>query len=95
MCVLAKVRVICRCRNTLDGCGVLGVRVQPNHPTDDLGGILTSALEGLSYRCGHAVIGVNPHPVSRVSMMATWQTVVCVAVVAGPPPEPCRRRTYR
>jgi ethanolamine ammonia-lyase large subunit len=39
---------------------VLGIRIQPNHPTDDIGGILLSAFEGLLYGCGDAVIGVNP-----------------------------------
>ena len=40
--------------------GVLGIRAQPNHPADDVGGILLSAFEGLLYGCGDAVIGVNP-----------------------------------
>jgi ethanolamine ammonia-lyase large subunit len=40
--------------------GVLGIRAQPNHPADDLGGILLAAFEGLLYGCGDAVIGVNP-----------------------------------
>jgi ethanolamine ammonia-lyase large subunit len=40
--------------------GVFGVRVQPNHPTDDLAGILVSAVDGLMFGCGDAVIGVNP-----------------------------------
>jgi ethanolamine ammonia-lyase large subunit len=40
--------------------GVLGIRVQPNHPSDDVGGILLAAFEGLLYGCGDAVIGVNP-----------------------------------
>src|SRR4029079_16215739 len=35
-------------------------RVPPNHPTDDVQGILASMREGLSYGCGDAVIGVNP-----------------------------------
>ena len=39
---------------------VLGVRLQPNHPADDLGGILLSAVDGLLFGCGDAVIGVNP-----------------------------------
>jgi ethanolamine ammonia-lyase large subunit len=34
--------------------------LQPNHPTDDLGGILLSTLDGLLFGCGDAVIGVNP-----------------------------------
>jgi ethanolamine ammonia-lyase large subunit len=36
------------------------VRLQPNHPTDDVRGIAASMLEGLLYGCGDAVIGVNP-----------------------------------
>ena len=28
----SKVRTVTRCRNTMGGRGVLGVRVQPNHP---------------------------------------------------------------
>jgi ethanolamine ammonia-lyase large subunit len=56
----AKIRNVTRCRNTMGERGVLGIRVQPNHPVDDLGGILLSAFEGLLYGCGDAVIGVNP-----------------------------------
>src|SRR6202162_5224209 len=43
----AKIRNVTRCRNTMGECGVLGIRVQPNHPADDIGGILLSAFEGL------------------------------------------------
>jgi ethanolamine ammonia-lyase large subunit len=56
----AKIRNVTRCRNTLGERGVLGIRVQPNHPADDVGGILLAAFEGLLYGCGDAVIGVNP-----------------------------------
>jgi ethanolamine ammonia-lyase large subunit len=56
----AKIRNITRCRNTLGERGVLAIRIQPNHPADDIGGILLSAFEGLLYGCGDAVIGVNP-----------------------------------
>ena len=56
----AKIRNVTRCRNTMGEPGVLGIRVQPNHPADDLGGILLAAFEGLLYGCGDAVIGVNP-----------------------------------
>src|SRR5260221_3792351 len=55
-----KVRVVTRCRNTLGERGVLGIRLQPNHPADDVPGILLSAFDGLLYGCGDAVIGVNP-----------------------------------
>jgi ethanolamine ammonia-lyase large subunit len=56
----AKIRNVTRCRNTMGERGVLGIRVQPNHPSDDIGGILLAAFEGLLYGCGDAVIGVNP-----------------------------------
>ncbi len=56
----AKIRNVTRCRNTMGKRGVLGIRVQPNHPADDIGGILLAAFEGLLYGCGDAVIGVNP-----------------------------------
>src|SRR6195256_4954269 len=55
-----KIRNITRCRNTMGERGVLGIRVQPNHPADDVGGILLAAFEGLLYGCGDAVLGVNP-----------------------------------
>ncbi|HEY6302745.1 MAG TPA: ethanolamine ammonia-lyase subunit EutB [Terriglobales bacterium] len=55
-----KIRNVTRCRNTMGERGVLGIRVQPNHPADDIGGILLAAFEGLLYGCGDAVIGVNP-----------------------------------
>ncbi len=56
----SKIRNATRCRNTMGQRGVLGIRAQPNHPADDLGGILLSAVDGLMYGCGDAVIGVNP-----------------------------------
>jgi ethanolamine ammonia-lyase large subunit len=56
----SKIRVVTRCRNTMGQRKVLGVRIQPNHPSDDIGGILVSAVDGLLYGCGDAVLGVNP-----------------------------------
>jgi len=56
----SKIRNVTRCRNTMGERGVLGVRIQPNHPTDDVAGILLATFEGLLYGCGDAVIGVNP-----------------------------------
>src|SRR5271155_4310522 len=55
-----KIRNVTRCRNTLGQPGVLGIRIQPNPPGEDVGGILLAAFEGLLYGCGDAVIGVNP-----------------------------------
>ncbi|MCW1923030.1 ethanolamine ammonia-lyase subunit EutB [Luteolibacter arcticus] len=58
--VASKCEVITRFRNTLGQRGRLSVRLQPNHPTDDLRGIAASMLDGLLLGCGDAVIGINP-----------------------------------
>src|SRR6476646_2035831 len=60
MTVGAKCLVVVRANSTLGLPGRLSSRCQPNHPTDDVEGILASTREGLSYGCGDAVIGVNP-----------------------------------
>ncbi len=56
----AKCEVVVRANATLGLPGRFSSRLQPNHPTDDVQGILLSTREGLSYGCGDAVIGVNP-----------------------------------
>jgi ethanolamine ammonia-lyase large subunit len=60
MTVGAKCQVVVRANNTLGLPGRLSSRCQPNHPTDDVEGIVASAREGLAYGCGDAVIGINP-----------------------------------
>jgi ethanolamine ammonia-lyase large subunit len=60
MRVTQKCRVSTAFRNTLGLPGRLAVRLQPNHPTDDLRGIAASMLDGLLYGCGDAVVGINP-----------------------------------
>jgi ethanolamine ammonia-lyase large subunit len=60
MTVGSKCTVVVRANNTLGLPGRLSSRCQPNHPTDDVEGILASMREGLSYGCGDAVIGINP-----------------------------------
>ncbi|WP_298956455.1 ethanolamine ammonia-lyase subunit EutB [uncultured Methylobacterium sp.] len=58
--VARKARVTTRFRNTIGLPGTLAVRLQPNHPSDDPAGITAAILDGLSYGCGDAVIGINP-----------------------------------
>lgn len=55
-----KCRVVTRFRNTIGLPGRMSVRLQPNHPADDIQGILASTIDGLLYGCGDAVIGINP-----------------------------------
>ena len=40
--------------------GTFSSRLQPNHPSDDLRGIMAATMEGLSMGIGDAVIGLNP-----------------------------------
>jgi ethanolamine ammonia-lyase large subunit len=58
--VARKCRVVTSFRNTLGLPGHLAVRLQPNHPSDDLAGIAAATLDGLLMGAGDAVIGVNP-----------------------------------
>ena len=56
----SKIRVPAHCNTTIGLRGTLSTRLQPNHTTDNVEGITASVLEGLSYGCGDAVIGLNP-----------------------------------
>ena len=55
-----KAIVTAHCNTTVGLPGTFATRLQPNHPTDDLDGILASVMEGLAYGSGDAVIGLNP-----------------------------------
>ncbi len=55
-----KCQVVASANSSLGLSGVLGSRLQPNHPADSAQGILASIYEGLSYGIGDAVIGINP-----------------------------------
>jgi len=56
----SKIRITATCNTTIGVPGTASARLQPNHPTDNVEGILISAMEGLSYGIGDAVIGLNP-----------------------------------
>ncbi len=58
--VAKKISVVTKFRTTIGLPGRLAVRVQPNHPADDLAGIGAAILDGLMYGCGDACIGINP-----------------------------------
>ncbi|MBD9517157.1 ethanolamine ammonia-lyase subunit EutB [Pseudomonas sp. PDM22] len=68
-----KCRVVTRFRNTIGLPGHLSVRLQPNHPTDDLRGIAASMLDGLLYGSGDAVVGINPASDSPATLMQLWR----------------------
>lgn len=56
----SKINVWAKANTEIGIPGTLSYRLQPNHPTDNIDGILASIMEGLSYGCGDAIIGVNP-----------------------------------
>jgi ethanolamine ammonia-lyase large subunit len=58
--VAQKLRVVTRFRSTVGLAGHFSSRIQPNHPSDDLRGILASTIDGLLMGSGDATIGVNP-----------------------------------
>ncbi len=55
-----KIRKEAHCNTTIGLPGRVAFRNQPNHPTDDVNGIMASIKEGLSFGSGDAVIGINP-----------------------------------
>ena len=87
--VAGKIRNVTRCRNTMGQRGVLGIRVQPNHPADDLGGILLAAVDGLLFGCGDAVIGVNPATESVDTVAAILHGLDRLISACGIPTEAC------
>jgi ethanolamine ammonia-lyase large subunit len=55
-----KCEVTTAFRNTIGLAGRMSVRLQPNHPFDDLRGITASILDGILLGSGDACIGINP-----------------------------------
>jgi len=85
----AKIRNVTRCRNTIGERGVLGIRTQPNHPVDDIGGILLAAFEGLLFGCGDAMIGVNPASDSVETVGAILRALARLIDAYGVPTQAC------
>jgi ethanolamine ammonia-lyase large subunit len=58
--VAKKCQVTSAFRNTIGLRGRMSVRLQPNHPFDDVKGITASVLDGIVLGAGDACIGINP-----------------------------------
>ena len=58
--VAKKCAVTSAFRNTIGLKGRMSVRLQPNHPFDDVRGITASILDGILLGSGDACIGINP-----------------------------------
>ncbi|WP_089360822.1 ethanolamine ammonia-lyase subunit EutB [Pseudomonas segetis] len=71
--IARKCRVVTAFRNTIGLPDRLSVRLQPNHPTDDVRAIAASMLDGLLYGSGDATVGINPASDSLSTLMRLWQ----------------------
>lgn len=88
----AKIRVMATANTTIGMKGVLAARLQPNHTTDSVAGILASTRAGLAFGVGDAVIGVNPvndtvenvvHVLSALNEFVTeWEVPTQTCVLA-------------
>lgn len=88
----AKIRVMATANTTIGIKGVLAARLQPNHTTDSVAGILASTRAGLAFGVGDAVIGVNPvndtvenvvHVLSALNEFVTeWEVPTQTCVLA-------------
>ena len=87
--IAAKIKNIARCRNTTGIAGTLGVRIQPNHPTDNTAGIAASCIDGLLMGVGDAVIGVNPAVDSIDSVSAILKSIDHVITSLNIPTQGC------
>lgn len=58
--IAQKLHITSQAKTVIGLPGRLSSRLQPNHPTDAITGILALTLEGLAYGCGDCLIGINP-----------------------------------
>jgi ethanolamine ammonia-lyase large subunit len=87
--VARKCSVVTRFRNTIGLPGHLAVRLQPNHPTDDLRGIAAATLDGLLLGSGDAVIGINPAGDDLQTFVGLWQMLDDIIQRYGIPTQSC------
>ena len=87
--IAAKIKNIARCRNTTGVAGTLGIRIQPNHPTDNTAGIAASCIDGLLMGAGDAVIGVNPAVDAIDSVSAILKSIDHVITSLNIPTQGC------
>lgn len=56
----SKIHCVTHCRTTIGLPGTLSFRCQTNSTTDDPESIVLGLMEGVSYGCGDACLGINP-----------------------------------
>ena len=87
--VAKKCEVVTRFRNTIGLRGHMSVRLQPNHPFDDLRGIAASTLDGLMLGAGDACIGINPASDDPAMLGQLVRMLDDVIVKLGIPTQSC------
>jgi ethanolamine ammonia-lyase large subunit len=87
--IAKKISVVTRFRTTIGLPGRLSVRLQPNHPSDDLAGIGAAILDGLMYGCGDACIGINPATDSAAQALRILQTLEQLRLRFAIPTQSC------
>lgn len=70
-----KLPIEATCNTTIGGDNIFASRLQPNHPQDDGKGAEASALEGLSYGIGDALLGLNPAIDTVNSTLNIWNVL--------------------
>ncbi len=89
MLVARRCEVVTRFRNTQGLRGHLGVRLQPNHPTDDPAAIVAGLIDGLMLGAGDAVVGVNPASDSLPDLVRLNQVLAEVLERGAIPTQTC------
>ena len=87
--VAQKIEVITKFRSTVGKKGHLSIRLQPNHPTDDLKAITAATIDGLMYGCGDAVIGINPATDSVSRLMELESLLAGIIETLAIPTQSC------
>jgi ethanolamine ammonia-lyase large subunit len=87
--VAKKCEVVTRFRNTIGLRGHMSVRLQPNHPFDDMRGIAASTLDGLMLGAGDACIGINPASDDPAMLGQLVRMLDDVIVKLGIPTQSC------
>jgi len=87
--VAKKCQVVTRFRNTIGLRGHMSVRLQPNHPFDDMRGIAASTLDGLMLGAGDACIGINPASDDPAVLGGLMRMLDDVIVKLGIPTQSC------
>jgi ethanolamine ammonia-lyase large subunit len=87
--VARKLEVVTRFRNTIGLADRMSVRLQPNHPTDELRGVAASLLDGLLYGVGDACLGINPAGDALDQLAPLWRLLDAVISRYAIPTQSC------